>query len=94
MVILLPFLTLEGQSSYSIEDRPWLPHNSLVRMEGNDHGHTSSLLEIRRADLLFPRGYVIATSQLSTDKWKEVSMVILSLSLLKTRRADLLFYIG
>ena len=68
MVILPLFLRLEGQTSYSMEDRPWPPHNSLMRMEGNDHGHTSSLLRARKADLLFPRGCAMVTSQLSTDK--------------------------
>ena len=43
MVILPPFLRLEGQTSYSVESKPWPPHNSLMRMEGNDHGHPTTL---------------------------------------------------
>ena len=75
---LRPFLELEGQTSYYVEDKPWPPLSSLMRMEGSGHGNTSSLLKIRRAVLLFPRGHAMVTSQVTTDKWKEVSMVILS----------------
>jgi len=54
MVILLPFLSLEGQTSYPIEDKPWPSHNFLWwEMEGCGQGFTHSFLRGKRADLLF-----------------------------------------
>ena len=49
MVILSPFLSLEGQTSYSIEDKPWPPHSSLLEDGSNDHGHTLYLLKTTKA---------------------------------------------
>ena len=70
MVIHSFFLSLEWQTSYSKEDKPWSPHSSLLGDGNNDHGHTLILLKPRRADFLSYTGQVMATSQLSTGRWE------------------------
>ena len=93
MVILSSFLSLEEQTSYPIQGRSWPPHSSLQEDGSNGHGHTLSLLKPRKANFLFHRAQVMATSQ--PPYWKiEGDGHDHTPSLLLARRADFLLCRG
>ena len=79
MVILSTFLSLEGQTSYYVEGKPWPPHSSLLGDGGNGHAHTLPLLKPRRATSYSIEGRSLPPHNPHIGKWGGMAMVIFPL---------------